>query len=567
LCLCHAGRAPASVRYVWTNSPSPGSGYLSWTTAARTIQDAVDAATAGDTVLVTNGTYQTGGRVIYGSLTNRVAIDRAIAVRSVNGAAVTVIRGAWHPGTTNGDSAVRCAYVTNGALLSGFTLAFGATRSAGDATEEQCGGGGRCLASGVISHCVLTSNSASRYGGGLFSGTISNCVISGNTAAWGGGAAYGARIHCTLSRNTASSGGGTYASAVTNCIVYYNTAPNGANCNGGTIAYSCTTPSPGGTGNITNEPQFVAASDYHLQPGSPCINAGNNAAATNLATDLDGNPRTVGGTVDMGAYEYQGVVYVATNGNDAAAGYSWATAKRTIQGGVDAAAEDDVVLVGNGTYSTGGRAAYGTMTNRVTIDRPLTVRSVNGPDWTWIVGQGVGTGGTNCGDGAVRCAYLTNGATLAGFTLSNGHTRASGDLTRDRSGGGVWCENGGTVSNCVISGNRGGYGGGGAHCHSGGTVANCTLRGNSAGLQGGGVQCWSGGVVVNCLLTGNVGGSYGGGVECYSGGAVRNCTVSANSASYGGGLDCKNGGTIVNTISYYNNQGGGADGANYTGIP
>jgi hypothetical protein len=48
-----------------------------------------------------------------------------------------------------------------------------------------------------------------------------------------------------------------------------------------------------------------AGGNLHLQSSSPCISGGNNAYVAD-ATDLDDNPRLVGGSVDMGAYEFQG---------------------------------------------------------------------------------------------------------------------------------------------------------------------------------------------------------------------------------------------------------------------
>jgi hypothetical protein len=372
-----------AVHYVATNSSSPSAPYSSWAAAATNIQDAVDAATVpGALVLVSNGVYQAGSRAAYG-MSNRVAVTRPVTVKSVNGAAVTRITGYRVPGTTNGAAAVRCVYLTNGAVLAGFTLTNGATQISGDQIRQMSGGAVYCESgSAVVSNCVLAGNSAAYRGGGACFGTLINCTLSGNTAnsgggayngtlnkcalrgnsatygggvyygtldsctftnnsaisgggaysgslnncaltgnrasgysAYGGGAYYGTLNNCTISGNSATGSwpyaGGAYSGTLYNCILYFNAAANGANYDSSgnnTLNYCCTTPNPGGVGNITDAPLFAdyAGGNLRLQSSSPCINGGNNAYVS-YPTDLDDNARLVSGTVDMGAYEFQGI--------------------------------------------------------------------------------------------------------------------------------------------------------------------------------------------------------------------------------------------------------------------
>jgi len=128
------------VHYVVASGSSPSAPYSSWTSAATNIQSAVDAATVpGALVLVSNGVYQTGLRAVYG-ISNRVAITKPVTVRSANGPSVTRIVGYRVPTFVYGSAAVRCVYLTNGAMLAGFTLTNGATQASGDQSRQQSGG-------------------------------------------------------------------------------------------------------------------------------------------------------------------------------------------------------------------------------------------------------------------------------------------------------------------------------------------------------------------------------------------------------------------------------------------
>ena len=193
--------ALAGTLYVDLNSGNPQSPFADWSTAATNIQDAVDAAAASDTIVVTNGIYASGGRTMSDTTTNRLAINKVVTVVSVNGPQFTVIQGHKVPGTTNGIAAIRCVSLVAGASLSGFTLTNGATR------VGAFSGGGAWGASTapVISNCWIVGNSAASYGGGASAATLVDCVVSNNWAGNGGGTCNTVLTNCALSGNTATS--------------------------------------------------------------------------------------------------------------------------------------------------------------------------------------------------------------------------------------------------------------------------------------------------------------------------------------------------------------------------
>ncbi len=693
--LLWCSRVSGSVLYVDSNSTNPIPPYAGWSTAAIDIQSAVDVATNGDLVMVTDGIYATGGRVKFGSVTNRVVIDKPVTVQSVNGPAATSIQGYQMPGTTNGDSAVRCVYLASGATLMGFTLRDGATRSAGDFTTEDIGGGvwgeGGC----TVSNCVFTGNSAIT-GGGAFQCLLNNCVLANGYANSGGGAQscdlynciitnnYATQtgggvsscidVNCTIVNNTAGqSAGGAAVCELDNCIAYFNNAPSNANytldtsSEPFTLNNTCTTPLPdSGSANLANDPMFVnlALGDLHLQSNSPCVNAGDNMFISDywdfitLTTDFDGNPRVQDFVVDAGAYEFPipaaiagdftnvsvgytvnfnwdfaagnvsgwtinfgdgtvvtnpataahnwtspgdyvvtltgvsdvypggvsatvtihvvpGIYYVSLASTNPVPPYdSWDKAATNIQDAIDAVLQPTAtILVTNGLYATGGRTVNGfALSNRVVVDKILSVQSVNGPEVTIIQGyqDPIATNSTS----AIRCVYLTNGATLSGFTLTNGATLPagppgdSGDWYDEQSGGGVWCDTTNPViSNCIIVGNSAGDSGAGG---INGTFVNCTFLNNFAFDAGGGVY---NATLEHCTLNGNF-GNYGGGGGFYpdwilNGSVVNDCRIVSNTTGYtGGGVwggrlsHCVLSGNIA-TDQYFNKgeaYGGGAYG-------
>jgi len=169
---------------------------------------------------------------------------------------------------------------------------------------------------GTLYNCTIAGNWG-HDGGGAYGGTLKNCTLFGNSAYNGGGAYRGRLYNCTVSDNSADyHGGGAVSGALNNCIVYYNTAPSGPNVyDFPQCEYSCTTPDPGGPGNITNAPLFADrdSNDFHLMSmagrydpdndswvmdptNSPCIDMGDPSSSCTNESPWNG------GRINMGAY-------------------------------------------------------------------------------------------------------------------------------------------------------------------------------------------------------------------------------------------------------------------------
>ena len=282
--------------------------FTNWYGASTNIQLAINTAVEGDLILVSNGVYNAGKYIQAGAASSsRILITNNVTVKSLSGYKNTFIVG--EISTYGGSGNTRCARMTAGTLI-GFTLTNGFARQNGIVNAaNKSGGGVSAGTSAFISNCYIVKCKAYQYGGGAYKGNYYNCLIVRNyCTVYGGGAAAGKYYNCTIANNSCLNYGDGISGYpnvpyLYNCIVYYN----GTHNKYGTVhyQYSCTYPMPVGEGNITNEPKFIdrTVRNYHLLADSPCINTGTNSYAP-LPFDLDGKPRIIDGTVDMGCYEF-----------------------------------------------------------------------------------------------------------------------------------------------------------------------------------------------------------------------------------------------------------------------
>jgi len=293
-------------------------------TTYYSVTQACTEAAEGQTIIVEPGIYN-----------ENVYLNGAdITLRSTQpgAACMTVLHGVW-----DGRAVCFAGTESQACVLEGFTITGGSSYHGGagvvglhnHATIRNCvvvknrefgyGGGGIGGTHGLIENCIIADNHALK-GGGLFlcDGIVRNCLIVQNTASGIGNAVAdcnGQFVNCTVATYRTNKPISNYLltncrAAYRNCVFDYSDSIDSGSVPA-EVLYCCFKHATSET-NVRAEPGFVnpAQYDFRLSAHSPCIDAGDNASAADILTDLDWRQRIIAGTcggaptVDIGAFEW-----------------------------------------------------------------------------------------------------------------------------------------------------------------------------------------------------------------------------------------------------------------------
>jgi hypothetical protein len=449
-----------------------------------------------------------------------------------------------------------------------------------------------------VTNSLFLGNAADGDGGAIFNETsdplLTNCSFQGNAAGGSGGAVFNLTSSPVLSNcilwNNAAAGLTSTASASVDGV---GSTPSYSHCLVANLDLSGAAGNLDGT-ELLNNPRFIleadplaapgSIGDLRLLPGSPAINAGDNAA-NGSTTDLDGNARRIG-RIDLGAYERENIYRVRTGGDDNASGLSWEQAFATLQKALAVATAGEPIWLAAGTYypdegpgqSDNSRAATFALKAGLTLyggfpatgdpafgDRDpavhLTILSGDidqndGPDFA-----------NNAGNSHhVITADGILDARLDGFVVTAGNSAgASFPL-----GSAFYSLNGSscTVANCRISGNDGSaiYNGleGGFDGAAPTLILTASTLHENRGDNGGAIlSIGSNLVITGCEFRNNVATDFGGTLYLYEDSAIlTNCIFQGNSAAQGGAIYQDNdSSSVITNCSFQGNAASSLGGA------
>jgi predicted outer membrane repeat protein len=254
-----------------------------------TISAAIAAASSGDTVLVSNGSYTESMKdILPGDYSEdysgfgraMIKMEPGVRLLSVNGAALTSIDAA------DSGRVIFCAEGTTGTLIKGFTIKGGNIPNT--SFGYQYHGGGLCAIACTaikVENCIFFGNNAYGHGGAKIdseNGEVVGCVFDSNhvnatSAGLGleeylGSTVMGTVSNCVFVDNTADVGGGglcvypatapaTSEAIISDCTFTRNTAlyAGVGHWSGHTVVTNCTFESNSATGSGTPFPNIGGA--------------------------------------------------------------------------------------------------------------------------------------------------------------------------------------------------------------------------------------------------------------------------------------------------------------------
>jgi autotransporter family porin len=273
-------------------------------------------------------------------------------------------------------------------------------------------------------------------------------------------------------------------------------------------------------------------------------------------------------------------IYVnGSSGNDANNGYTWKTAKLTINNATDTVSSGGTVKIANGVYNE----------NDITINKNMTITGldqnktiINGTNTNtiFIIPSGVNVviskltltnGGDSSNHGAIEnngtitvknCRFTSNNATFGGAIYNEGTATVKNcDFTGNSAliGGAIYNLAVLTVQNSIFLNNSDFVtisGGGAIHNQGTLTVSGSSFTGNNA-YNGGAICNWAGNsTVTSSTFNNNIADSNGGAINNEAILKVTGCIFTDNTAtgigSWGGAIS--NDGTMTVNNSKFNNN-------------
>ena len=228
--------------------------------------------------------------------------------------------------------------------------------------------------------------------------------------------------------------------------------------------------------------------DFRLLPGSPCIDTGLNQTDPNLAdTDFGGLPRIINKTVDIGAHEFEGIIYVV----DPEPSRGWwnpylgteAFPFKHIQSAVDVALTGQTVLVAPGVYSPANHTL--TLTGKNIILQSTDPSDPVTANQTIISGTVVfeGSEDPNCVLAGFRIQHNQYGAIYGNTTRAT--LKHCYIIDNGPCDGSVLVECDGLIQNCLIADNMadGDCGLYPVIYRCSASFVNCTIANNDSGIH------------------------------------------------------------------------------------